>query len=134
MHAYLRRGLEVALMVGGGVLFFAGHASAADGTTGVRKALGPKHYEGDDQYDDKLERSDARHEKPPGEAQRGCAERVTARVKRGAMSRPGPPGTGRSVAQQSVKSAVLHEVCAAGGFSDHRSDRLAHIHKQRSPS
>ena len=40
MHAYLRRGLEVALLVGGGILFFAGQASADEGTTGADSALG----------------------------------------------------------------------------------------------
>ena len=39
MHAYLRRGLEVALVVGGGILFFAGQASA-DETTGAESVLG----------------------------------------------------------------------------------------------
>jgi hypothetical protein len=40
MHAYVRRGLEVALVVGGGILFFAGQASADDSTTGADSLLG----------------------------------------------------------------------------------------------
>ncbi len=40
MHAYVRRGLQVALMVGGGILFFAGQASADEGTTGAHSVLG----------------------------------------------------------------------------------------------
>src|SRR6476469_8764283 len=40
MHAYVRRGLQTALMVGGGILFFAGHASAEENTTGADSALG----------------------------------------------------------------------------------------------
>src|SRR4051794_20612196 len=40
MHTFVRRGLEVALVVGGGILFFAGHASADEGTTGAGSALG----------------------------------------------------------------------------------------------
>ena len=40
MHIYVRRGLEVALVVGGGILFFAGQASADEGTTGADSALG----------------------------------------------------------------------------------------------
>ena len=40
MHAYLRRGLYVGLMVGGGILFSAGQASADDSTTGSDSALG----------------------------------------------------------------------------------------------
>ena len=40
MHIYVRRGLEVALVVGGGILFFAGQASADEGTSGADSALG----------------------------------------------------------------------------------------------
>src|SRR5689334_20499651 len=40
MHSYVRRGLEVALVVGGGILFFAGQASADEGTTGAGSVLG----------------------------------------------------------------------------------------------
>src|SRR5690242_16709622 len=40
MHTYVRRGLQTALMVGGGILFFAGHASAEENTTGADSALG----------------------------------------------------------------------------------------------
>lgn len=40
MHALMRRGLYVSLMVGGGILFCAGQASADEGTSGADSLLG----------------------------------------------------------------------------------------------
>src|SRR5689334_4724941 len=69
--------LVIVAATGDGVLELA--QAAADRTTGVGKALRSEDYKGDDQYDDKLERSDARHGKPPDWAQRDCADRVATR-------------------------------------------------------
>ena len=40
MHAYVRRGLYIALLSGGGILLAAGQASAGESTTGQESLLG----------------------------------------------------------------------------------------------